>query len=299
MARTLRFAVLSLLLLAVAPSSALAARNVSIVAGTGATGFTVTTPGGVKTYTATSDDATLGADTLESDLATSAVTVNTGTDGFEAGTLMVSSAVATDPTATGALTLSANDNLTVSAQMDVAGDLQLNSAHITNIAAPINAAALQTDDNGEYFVTANISAPGQVQLSGQTSELGATVTSQNDDVDFIGPVFLSDDSTVNAGGNVDMSEGLDGAFGLTVGVGDELLLGYTGGAIFPTSLSVTGTTHMVGTTVSVNGPVTFNGDVNNAASATFYASDFELDGTLTATDVTVNPTGVATFADGS
>ena len=48
------------------------------------------------------------------------------------------------------------------------------------------------------------------------------------------------------------------------------------------------------------GPITFNGDVNRVGSATFYASAFMLGGTLTAGgDVTVNPTVVATFANGS
>jgi autotransporter-associated beta strand protein len=299
MARPLRFALLSLLLLALAPSSAFAARDVTIVSGTGATGFTVTTPGGVKTYTATSDDATLGADTLATDLASSAVTVTTGSDGFQLGNLTVSSAVTTDSTATGTLTLSATQDLTVSAQMDVAGQLNLNSSHKTTISAAVNPFKLITDDNGENFVTADITAVNSVSLGGQTSSLAAHVSSGVSDVDFLGPIFLGADSTVDAAGDVDTSSGLDGAYALTVNVGGTLDLGYTGGAIDPTSLAVNGDTTMSGDSVQVAGPLTFNGDVSRVGSATFYATDFELDGTLTAGDVTVNPTGTATFADGS
>ena len=41
------------------------------------------------------------------------------------------------------------------------------------------------------------------------------------------------DSTVNAGGQVSMASGLDGAFGLTVDADTGFVLGYTGGAVSP------------------------------------------------------------------
>lgn len=304
MARLLRLALLSLMLLALVPSSALAAFNVSIVSGTGATNFDVSTVGGTKTYTANNNSATLGADTLESDLATGSVVVNTGSGSippFEDGTITVSSPVDTADTATGGLTLSAAWHLSVNAQMDLAGDLVLNSPLATSISQPINPGSLLTDAAGENFITADISAVGQVQFGGHTSSLDATVTSVASNVNFLDPdgILLGGDSVVNAGGQVSMASGLDGAYGLTVDADTGFVLGYTGGAIPPTLLSVTGNTQMAGDTVSVNGPITFNGDVSRVGSATFYASTFMLGGTLTAGDVTVNPSVVAAFANGS
>src|SRR4051812_27300148 len=120
MSPCLRAALLGLLALAMLPSSAFAARNVSVIAGTGSTGFTVSDdiPTSTRTYAANADNATIGADTLETDLLTRAVTINTGSTGAQAGTVTVASAISDDFTATRILKIDAASDLTVSAPID-------------------------------------------------------------------------------------------------------------------------------------------------------------------------------------
>jgi hypothetical protein len=302
MTRLLRSALLGLLTLALLPASALAAsHDVTIDSNSDATDFTVTDDGTTKTYTPNVDGATLGADKLETDLLTRDVTVNTGSAGFEQGNITVGSAVSTASTATHALTLTAANSDTINAQMDLAGGLTLNAPFITTIGAPVNASSVVTDPGGTNTVTADITASDHVNLGGTQTDLSADITAQAADLFVGGSLFLVDDSTLTAGGDVGLADGVDGSHALAIDVDGSLTLGTVGSGSQPTSLAVTGNTVLVGTGVSTSGTQTFTGNLIRIGTFAFVASSFSLTGALTGddtTDVSFTASSIA-FAPGS
>ena len=178
MARLLRFALLSLMLLALAPSSALAARNVSIVSGHRRDGLrrehasagprptrqTTTTPPSAQTRSSPISRPARWWSTPEA-----AASRRFRTARSPCRPRWIPLTLRRGPDAERRLE---PDRERPDGPRRRPG---LNSPLATSISQPINPGSLLTDGAGENFITADISAVGQVQFGGHTSSLDATV----------------------------------------------------------------------------------------------------------------------------